>query len=83
MNSAEWQSIDAVKNGNVYKVPNIPHGFVTGPPCTNRILGLFCLTNVFYPERSVDIVSKTIEFYSLFYHYELTQEQAKAILYMD
>ncbi len=83
MNSAEWQSIDAVKNGNVYKVPNIPHGFVTGPPCTNRIVGLFWLTSVLYPERGVDIVAKTIEFYSLFYHYDLTQEQAKAILYMD
>lgn len=81
--SAEWQSIDAVKDGNVYKVPNIPHGFVTGPPCTNRILGLLWLTNVLYPERGVDIVAKTIEFYSLFYHYELTQDQAKAILYMD
>lgn len=81
--SAEWQSIDAVKNGNVYKVPNIPHGFVTGPPCTNRIVGLFWLTSVLYPERGVDIVAKTIEFYSLFYHYELTQDQAKAILYMD
>lgn len=83
MNSAEWQSIDAVKNGNVYKVPNIPHGFVTGPPCTNRIVGLFWLTSILYPERGVDIVAKTIEFYSLFYHYELTQDQAKAILYMD
>lgn len=81
--SAEWQSIDAVKNGNVYKVPNIPHGFVTGPPCTNRIVGLFWLTSILYPERGVDIVAKTIEFYSLFYHYELTQDQAKAILYMD
>lgn len=81
--SAEWQSIDAVKNGNVYKVPNIPHGFVTGPPFTNRIVGLFWLTSVLYPERGVDIVAKTIEFYSLFYHYELTQDQAKAILYMD
>lgn len=81
--SLEWQSIDAVKNGNVYKVPNIPHGFVTGPPCTNRIVGLFWLTSVLYPERGVDIVAKTIEFYSLFYHYELTQDQAKAILYMD
>lgn len=81
--SAEWQSIDAVKNGNVYKVPNIPHGFVTGPPCTNRIVGLFWLTSILYPERGVDIVAKTIEFYSLFYHYELTQAQAKAILYMN
>lgn len=83
MNSAEWQSIDAVKDGNVYKVPNLPHGFVTGPPCSNRIVGLFWLTSVLYPERGVDIVAKTIEFYSLFYHYELTQDQAKAILYMD
>lgn len=81
--SAEWQYIDAVKNGNVYKVPNIPHGFVTGPPCTNRIVGLFWLTSILYPERSVDIVAKTIEFYSLFYHYDLTEAQAKTILYMD
>ena len=83
MNSIEWQSIEAVKNGNVYKVPNIPHGFVTGPPCTNRIVGLFWLTSIFYPERGVDIVAKTIEFYSLFYHYELTEAQAKTILYID
>lgn len=83
MNSAEWQSIDAVKDGNVYKVPNLPHGFVTGPPCSNRIVGLFWLTSVLYPERGVDIVAKTMEFYSLFYHCELTEAMAKEILYMD
>lgn len=83
MSSPEWQSIEAVRNGNVYKVPNLPHGFVTGPPCSNRIVGLFWLTSVMYPERGVDIVAKTMEFYSLFYHCELSESLAKEILFMD
>lgn len=81
--SSEWANLDAVKNGQVYKVPNLPHGFVTGPPCSNRIIGLYWLTYIMYPERNVDIVAKTIEFYSLFYHCELTEAQAKEILYLN
>lgn len=81
--SSEWTNLDAVKNGQVYKTPNLPHGFVTGPPCSNRIIGLYWLTYIMYPERNVDIVAKTIEFYSLFYHCELTEAQAKEILYLD
>ncbi len=81
--SAEWANLDAVKNGQVYKTPSLPHGFVTGPPCSNRIIGLFWLTYIMYPERNVDIVAKTIEFYSLFYHCELTEAQAKEILYLN
>ena len=83
MESPEWQVLDAVANGNVYLIPSEPYSFIDAPPATNRIIGIYWLGNLLYPELyPVDVVQKTIEYYSLYYSYDLTEEHAKEILHI-
>ena len=81
--SSDWSTLSAVQNGKVYLVPNMPHGFIDNPVCSNRIVGLWYLASIFYPEAGIDIVSRTQEFYSLFYGADITAEQARGILYLN
>ena len=83
MESPEWQVLDAVAEGNVYLIPSEPYSFIDAPPATNRIIGIYWLGNLLYPELyPVDVVQKTIEYYSLYYSYDLTEEHAKEILHI-
>ena len=72
-----------VQNGKVYLVPSMPHGFIDAPISSNRIIGLWYLADIFYPEAGIDIVEKTREFYSLFYGADISAEQARKILHLD
>lgn len=80
---SDWASLQAVRNGKVYLVPSMPHCFIDQPVCSNRIIGLFYLADILYPHAGIDIVQRTIEFYSLFYHSDITESQARAILHLD
>ena len=81
--SSDWATLSAVQNGKVYLVPNMPHGFIDSPVCSNRIIGLWYLASIFYPQAGIDIVQKTQEFYSLFYGADITAEEARKILHLD
>ena len=80
---SDWANLQAVRNGKVYLVPGMPHCFIDQPVCSNRIIGLFYLADIFYPQAGIDIVQRTIEFYSLFYHADITESQARTILHLD
>ena len=83
MESPEWQVLDAVAEGNVYLIPSEPYSFIDAPPATNRIIGIYWLGNLLYPELyPVDVVQKTIEYYSLYYSYDLTEEHARELLHI-
>lgn len=76
-----WGELKAVKNGNVYKIPSTPYSFLDSPPATNRIIGIYWLGSLLNQEAyNEDLVGKTIEFYSLFYHKDLTRDEAQALL---
>ncbi|MEG1741397.1 MAG: ABC transporter substrate-binding protein [Acetivibrio sp.] len=76
-----WQDLDAVKNGNIYKIPTIPYNFMSSPPSVNRMIGVDWLGNLVYPEIfKEDISTKVKEFYSLFYHIDLTPDQMNTVL---
>ena len=78
---ANWSTIDAVKDGKVYTMPNVPFSWCDRPPSVNRILGIQWIANTLYPDAyDVDMVEVTKEFYSLFYHADVTDEQAREIL---
>ena len=78
---ANWSTIDAVKDGKVYTMPNVPFSWCDRPPSVNRILGIQWIANTLYPDAyDVDMVEVTKEFYSLFYHANVTDEQAREIL---
>ena len=81
--SSDWSTLSAVQNGKVYLVPNMPHGFIDTPVCSNRIIGLWYLASIFYPQAGINIVEKTREFYSLFYRADISVEQAQKILHLN
>ena len=76
-----WAEIKAVKDGRVYTMPNMPFSWCDRPPSVNRFLGIQWVANMLYPEAyDVDMVEVTKEFYSLFYHVEITDEDALELL---
>ncbi|MBQ3317725.1 MAG: ABC transporter substrate-binding protein [Spirochaetales bacterium] len=81
--SGDWASLRAVRDGNVYLVPDMPHGFIDNPVCSNRIIGLWYLAWVLYPEAGIDIIARTREFYKLFYRTDISESQARGILHLD
>lgn len=77
-----WQDINAVKEKQVYLVPNSPFSWFESPPGANTIIGIPWTAKILYPDKfkDLDLKSITQEFYSKFYHYNLTDEQASHIL---
>lgn len=76
-----WQSLRAVQEGNYYEIPALPYSWMANPPSVNRVLGLYWLGNLLYPELyDYDMVQKAQEFYKLFWHYDLSGEEAEALL---
>ncbi|MDI6724878.1 MAG: ABC transporter substrate-binding protein [Methanobacterium sp.] len=78
----QWQTINAVKNKEVYLVPQSPYNWFEGPPGANTIMGIPWTAKVLYPDKfkDMDLKGLTKEFYSNFYHYNLTDEQVTDIL---
>lgn len=76
-----WENIKAVKDKKVYQIPALPYNWVGRPPSVNRILGMQWLGNLLFPQDyKYDMVKQAQEFYKLFYHYELSEEEAKQML---
>ena len=76
-----WANLKAVKDKKVYQAPSLPYNWVGRPPSVNRILGMQWLGTLLFPEEfKYDMVKQAQEFYKLFYHYELSEEEAKEML---
>lgn len=72
----EWQGITAIKNGNYYEVPFGPYNWMGFPASIQRYLGMMWLPVVLYPEYvSYDLKTEVKEYYKMFYHCELSDEQ--------
>jgi len=71
-----WQSLSAVRNGNVYEAPYGPYNWMGGPPSIQRLLSMIWLGNLMYPDVfDYDIDDRVKEFYSLFFKYNLTDAE--------
>ena len=81
-NDSNWGKIDAVKNKEVYLSPQSPFKWFDRPVGANMIIGVPWTAKVIYPDEYSDInmVDATKEFYSNFYHVNLSDEDAKQIL---
>lgn len=78
---AAWSAVRAVKEGRVYLSPNLPFGWIDFPPAANRLIGLWWLAKKLYPAQFPEDLHKlTREFYQLFYHIELTDQQLVRVL---
>jgi iron complex transport system substrate-binding protein len=76
-----WAAIAAVKNGRVHLAPRQPFGWVDYPPAANRLIGLWWLAKIFYPDRfPEDIKALARDFYTTFYHVTPTPAQIERVL---
>ena len=76
-----WSTVKAVQDGRVYTMCQTPFSWLDRPPAVNRFIGLQWLANLLYPEAyDIDIVEETKNFYSMFYHRDLTDGQVIELL---
>jgi iron complex transport system substrate-binding protein len=76
-----WVPIAAVRAKRVHVAPRLPFGWLDFPPSVNRLIGLWWLAKVLYPDRfPEDLQVLTRDFYQLFYHVTLTDAQLARVL---
>ena len=77
-----WAKLDAVKNKEVYLSPQSPFKWFDRPVGANMIIGVPWTAKVIYPDdyKDINMVDVTKEFYSNFYHFDLSDDNAKQIL---
>jgi len=69
-------SLQAVKESRIYGSPKAPFSWIDRPPGPNRLIGLYWAYSIVYPEYTdYNVDEKVREFYRLFYHMELTDDQ--------
>jgi iron complex transport system substrate-binding protein len=78
---SRWATVTATKNKQVYQIPRGPFDWFDRPPSISRILGVRWLGNLLYPDLyQYDIRAEVKEFYSLFYHMELSDPQLDQLM---
>ena len=74
-------SVKAVQAGRVHLSPKMPFGWVDFPPSVNRLIGLWWLAKILYPDLfPEDLNQLTREFYDKFYHVRVTDQQIERVL---
>ena len=80
-NDPAWAGVTAVREGRVHLSPKMPFGWVDFPPAVNRLIGLWWLGKVLYPDLfHEDLRKLTREFYTLFYHVTPSDTQIDQVL---
>ncbi len=75
-----WSSLAAVRNHKLFLEPSEPFGWIDDPVGVNRLIGLYWLSQIFYPgESQDDLRSLMADFYDKFYGIKLTDAQIEAI----
>ena len=76
-----WRGLSAVDSKRVYLAPGDPFGWIDDPPGVNRIIGLYWLTALFYPDQyQEDLRANVRDFYDRFYRIKLTDRQLEALV---
>jgi iron complex transport system substrate-binding protein len=76
-----WSTVAAVKARRVHLSPRLPFGWVDFPPSVNRLIGLWWLAKILYPDLfPEDLRALTRDFYAKFYHVQVTDPQIDRVL---
>jgi iron complex transport system substrate-binding protein len=76
--SEEWQILDAVKDGKVYRMPKLVAPWDT--PAPDAVLGIIWMAQQLYPDLiDLDCSTEAEYFYNTFFDYEITEEELAAI----
>jgi iron complex transport system substrate-binding protein len=79
--SPVWRGLSAVRNKRVYLEPSNPFGWIEDPPGINRLIGLYWMSSLFYPDATQeDLRTTTCDFYDKFYGIKLTNAQLEAMV---
>lgn len=80
LDNPDYASLKAVQEQKVYGAPNAPFSWMDRPPGPNRIIGIRWLSGLIYPEYlNFNVDDEVREFFSLFYHVDLTDEQLENV----
>lgn len=82
LGSGQWSSVEAVKNGRVFRMPNGISRW-GHPGSVETPLALLWTVKMIYPDyaASIDIEKETRYFYKTFFNYTLDEKMLKDILY--
>lgn len=81
LSNPDYASLKAVQDNKVYGTPNAPFSWVDRPAGPNRLIGMRWLSAVVYPEYiKCDVNEEIREFFYLFYHVDLSDEQLENVL---
>jgi iron complex transport system substrate-binding protein len=73
--------LSAVRNHRVYLEPRYPFGWIEDPSSINRLIGLYWLSSLFYPDATQeDLRATACDFYDKFYELKLTNGQLEAMV---
>ena len=73
--------LSAVRNKRVYLEPDNPFGWIAHPSGVNRLIGLYWLSMLFYPDATQeDLRATTCDFYDKFYRIKLTDQQLETLV---
>jgi iron complex transport system substrate-binding protein len=76
-----WATVAAVRAHRVHLSPRLPFGWVDFPPSVNRLIGLWWLAKILYPNLFPENLNLlTREFYQTFYHVQVTDQQIDRVL---
>lgn len=76
-----WARMRAVREGRVHLSPILPFGWIDRPPSLNRLIGLDWIAATFFPDAyAIDLRARTREFYQLWYHLDLSDDQLDTLL---
>lgn len=72
--SPEWQLLDAVRNGAVYRVPKLVAPWDT--PTPDSVLGIIWIAELLYPDLfGLNCAGETRYFYDTFYDYAISDDE--------
>lgn len=76
-----WQDVSAIQNGTYYEVPFGPYNWMGFPPSVQRYLGMMWMAQLLYPDvAQYNLYGEVAEYFKLFYHSELTEDQYNALV---
>ncbi len=80
--NSSWSGISAVQNKRVYLSPQSPFKWFDKPTGANLIIGIPWTAKILYPDKfqNLDLKGDVKEFYSDFYHYDLSDQEVTKIL---
>jgi iron complex transport system substrate-binding protein len=81
LNDPAWAPVAAVRARRVHLSPKLPFGWVDFPPTVNRLIGLWWLGKILYPDLfPEDLHALTRDFYTRFYHVTPSAAQIDRVL---